>query len=382
MAVRVLHYVGIMNRGGMETFIMNLYRNIDRNKIQFDFAVHGDRAGDFEKEISALGGKFYYFPHMRKDPLKYRKAWKAFWKNNKERYVAFHMHTNSLANIIALEEAAKAGIPIRIVHSHSSMANKGRLQWLNDILHKWHQNRLPKLATHLFACSDRAAEWLFGRTEIKGLNVTKINNGVQISDFRYDPEIGKKLRTELNISDKKVIGHIGTFLPVKNHTFLIETIEKCYFSDPSVRCLLVGNGSRFNEIKDIVKQKHLQDVILFLGVRDDVNKLLSAMDLFIMPSLYEGLPVSLVEVQANGLPALVSDTITKDVAMQNNLHYMSLEASADEWARAALSIIENNERSFDTSCISENGFDIKKTVDLYESIILSKGNLANDRNQN
>ena len=382
MAVRVLHYVGIMNRGGMETFIMNLYRNIDRSEIQFDFAVHGDRAGDFEKEISALGGKFYYFPHMRRDPLKYRKAWKDFWKNNKERYVAFHMHTNSLANIIALEEAANAGIPIRIVHSHSSMANKGRLQWLNDILHRRHQARLPKLATHLFACSDKAAEWLFGGTEIKGLTVTKINNGVRISDFRYDPEIGKNLRAELNISDKKVIGHIGTFLPVKNHTFLIETVEKCYLSDPSARCLLIGNGPRFNEIKDIVKQKNLQDVILFLGVRDDVNKLLSAMDLFIMPSFYEGLPVSLVEVQANGLPALVSDTITKDVAMQKNLHYMSLEASADEWARAALSIIENNERSFDTSCISENGFDIKKTVDLYESIIFSKGNLANDRNRN
>ena len=381
MAVRVLHYVGIMNRGGMETFIMNLYRNIDRNEIQFDFAVHGDRAGDFEKEISALGGKFYYFPHMRKNPLKYRKAWKDFWENNKERYVAFHMHTNSLANIIALEEAAKAGIPIRIVHSHSSMANKGRLQWLNDILHRRHQACLPKLATHLFACSDRAAEWLFGGTEIKGLTVIKINNGVQISDFRYDPEIREKLRTELNISDKKVIGHIGAFLPVKNHTFLVETVEKSYLSDPSIRCLLIGNGPLFNKIKDIVKQKNLQDVILFLGVCDNVNKLLSAMDLFIMPSLYEGLPVSLVEVQANGLPALVSDTITKDVAMQKNLHYMSLKASADEWARTALSIIENNERSFDTCCISENGFDIKKTVDLYASIILSKGEPANDRNR-
>ncbi len=380
MAVRVLHYVGIMNRGGMETFIMNLYRNIDRNKIQFDFAVHGERAGDFEKEISMLGGKFYYFPHMRKNPLKYRKAWKDFWKNNKERYVAFHMHTNSLANIIALEEATKAGIPIRIVHSHSSMANKGRLQWLNDILHRRHQARLSKLATNLFACSDKAAEWLFGGTEIKGLTVTKINNGVQVNDFRYDPEIRERLRAELNISDKKVIGHIGAFLPVKNHLFLVETVEKCYLSDRSVRCLLIGNGPLINEIKDIVKQKNLQDVILFLGVCDNVNKLLSAMDLFLMPSLYEGLPVSLVEVQANGLPALVSDTITKDVAMQKNLHYMSLKASSDEWAGAALSIIKNNERSLDTGCISENGFNIKKTVDLYESIILSKGELTNVRN--
>ena len=380
MAVRVLHYVGIMNRGGMETFIMNLYRNIDRNKIQFDFAVHGERAGDFEQEISMLGGKFYYFPHMRKNPLKYRKAWKNFWGNNKERYIAFHMHTNSLANIIALEEAAKVGIPIRIVHSHSSMANKGRLQLLNDILHGRHQARLSQLATHLFACSDKAAEWLFGGTEINGLTVTKINNGVQINDFKYDPEIRERLRTELNISNNKVIGHIGAFLPVKNHTFLVETVEKIYLSDHSVRCLLIGNGPLFNEIKDIVKQKNLQDVILFLGVCDNVNKLLSTMDLFLMPSLYEGLPVSLVEVQANGLPALVSDTITKDVAMQKNLHYMSLKASSDEWAGAALSIIKNNERSLDTCCISENGFNIKKTVDLYESIILGKGELTNATN--
>lgn len=371
MPIRVLHYVGKMNRGGMETFIMNLYRNIDRDKIQFDFAVHGNRAGDFEEEISQLGGRFYYFPHMRKNPFRYRKAWRDFWNANKENYVAFHMHTNSLANVIAIEEAERANIPVRIIHSHSSMANKGKFQWLNDYLHRCHQKKLPHLATHLLACSDKAAKWLFGGTEIGGLKVIQINNGIDTNKFKFNAEKRLEIRESLGLTGKKTIGHIGTFIPVKNHRFIIGVIEKAYMLDSSVRCILIGDGILMNEIKSTVHSKGLDDAVRFLGVRGDVNELLSAMDVFFMPSLYEGLPVSLVEVQANGLPAVVSDSITRDVKLQDNLHYMSLSEPVEAWAKKLLDVIGNNERTDNFKRVSEHGFDIHDTVNIYEDIILN-----------
>lgn len=370
--IRVLHYVGIMNRGGMETFIMNLYRNVDREKIQFDFAVHGENAGDFEQEILSMGGKFYYFPHMRKNPVKYRKAWRDFWKENKGKYRVFHVHTNSLANTIALEEAARAEIPVRIIHSHSSMSNKGRLQRINDILHKYHQTKIPKLATHLFSCSDKAAQWLFGGMTVGKMHVTQINNGVDTEEFKYDEAVREKIRNELSLNGAKVICHIGSFLPVKNHRFIIDVVEQAYKKDSSVRCVLIGSGVLMDEIKETVRQRGLSEAVRFLGVCGNVYELLSAMDMFIMPSLFEGLPVSLIEVQANGLPSLVSDSITENVKIKNNLHYMPLTSSAEEWADKALEIMGNNERDADNECIAESGFDIRDTACLYTEMITKR----------
>ncbi len=370
MPIRVLHYVGKMDRGGIATFIMNLYRKIDRERVQFDFAVHGDQAGDFQEEISKLGGRFHYFPHMRKNPLKYRAAWRKFWKENGGDYGAFHMHTNSLANIIALEEAERAGVPVRIVHSHNSMANKGRLQWLNDFLHKRHQARIPRLATHLFTCSDKAAQWLFGGTSVGELVVQQINNGVDVEAFRFDEAKRKKIRDELSLGDAKIIGHIGVFLPVKNHRFLIDVVERAFERDRAARCLMIGDGPLRAEMEEIVRQKNLENVVVFLGVRRDIPDLLSAMDAFLMPSLYEGLPVSLVEVQANGLPALVSDTITKDVRLKDNLQYLDLAAGPDAWAEKALEMIDGGLRNDDPSRVIERGFDITKTVGIYEKIVV------------
>lgn len=368
--IRVLHYVGNMKRGGMETFIMNLYRQIDRSQIQFDFAIHGENAGDFKEEILSLGGNFYYFSQMRKNPLKYRMEWRTFWRNNKNRYSAFHMHTNSLANTIALEEAAKANIPIRIIHSHSSMANRGNLQWINNILQKYHQRKIPQLATHLFSCSDKAAEWLFGGTSIGNMSVIQINNGVDIEKFRYDENKRKKIRLEFALNNFKVIGHIGTFLPVKNHQFIIDIVEQAYKQDNSVRCVLIGTGPLLEEMKKTVYQKKLENIIMFLGVRSDVADFLSAMDIFIMPSLFEGLPVSLIEVQANGLPSLISDSITQNVKLKDNVHYMALSDPKENWAGKVLEIINNGERDNDNSCITLRGFDIKDTARLYTDIIM------------
>ena len=366
---KILHYVGSMHRGGMEMFIMNLFRHIDRKELMFDFAIHGTKVGDFQEEIRNLGGSWYFFPKMRKNPMKYRNAWRAFWKAHAGEYCAFHFHTNSLANVIALEEAAKAGIPIRIVHSHSSMANKGRLQWLNDILHKFHQKQLPTLATHLFACSDKAASWLFGDKKFDTLPVVQINNGISIEKFAYDEASRHQIRSTLHLEGRKLVGHIGAFLPVKNHKFIVDVMEKAYRLDPSVCCVLLGHGRMYEEIKDLVASRKLNDVILFMGVQDNVNAWLSAMDVFIMPSLYEGLPVSLIEVQANGLPAIISDTITDAVKLQENIYYKALSDGPEAWAKEIINVIDSGCRVDHNDCVAAGGFDIKETAKLYEKII-------------
>ena len=370
---KVLHYVGCMNRGGMEMFIMNLFNHIDRKEMMFDFAIHGSNVGDFQEEIRNLGGSWYYFPHMRKNPIKYRNAWRTFWKTHAQEYCAFHFHTNSLANTIALDEAARAGVPIRIIHSHSSMANKGRLQWLNDFLHKLHQKQIPNLATHLFACSDKAASWLFGGMQIGSLSVIQINNGIDIEKFHYNEVNRNHIRKALGLEGMKVVGHVGSFLPVKNHKFIVDVIEKAYEMDPSIRCLFIGQGGLFEEIKNVVASKKLSNVILFLGIQSNVHEWLSAMDIFVMPSLYEGLPVSLIEVQANGLPAIVSDTITNSVKLQKNMYYKSLSDGPIEWAKEIIEVINNKCRANNSNCVADAGFDINETAQIYEKIILSDG---------
>jgi len=370
--LRVLHYVGKMDRGGMETLIMNIYRNIDRSKIQFDFAIHGDRNGDFEDEILELGGKFYRFPIMRKNPITYRYAWRKFWKEHANVYTAFHFHTNSLANIIAFEEAFRSGVRMRIVHSHSSSSNKGKLQSTNIFLHKLHRNRIKRIATNLFACSNEASQWLFGGNKLGDKRVLLLKNGVDVNRFKFNQAIRDQMRLNLGLQEKKVIGHIGSFINVKNHEFLLDIIDNAHKKNPNIRAIFIGDGLLRTHLTTIVKSRKLESIVQFLGVRKDVSNLLSAMDLFIFPSLYEGLPVSLVEVQANGLPALVSDSITNNVKINNNIEYISLHKGTEYWSQRALIRLESDKHSTDVQSLIEAGFDISDTVDEYVNILQSK----------
>ena len=366
--IRVLHYVGKMDRGGMETFIMNLYRNINHSEIQFDFAIHGDRNGDFEEEILTMGGRFYQFPHMRKNPIAYRKAWRNFWREHRGEYRAFHMHTNSLANIIAMEEAYDADVPIRIIHSHSSYANKGKLQLLNDCIHKLHRKRIGVIATNLIACSNKAAEWMFGGMKLGKKNVVLLNNGIDIYKFKYCVEDRKRIREELAISDDIfLIGQVGAFLPVKNHNFSIDFFKKLKNENENVKLMLIGEGSLKNDIEHKVKENGLSEDVLFLGKRSDIECLLSSMDLFIMPSLYEGLPVSLVEAQANGVPTLASNTITKEVKFNDNLRYCSIDSGVSKWIEEIPKL--GKEHVANIKEIVQRGFDIKDTCKKYMDIL-------------
>lgn len=366
--IRVLHYVGKMDRGGMETLIMNLYRNINRSQVQFDFAIHGDRNGDFEAEILNMGGRFYQFPHMRKNPIEYRKSWRKFWNENGNRYKVFHMHTNSLANIIAMEEAERADIKIRIIHSHSSFANKGRLQYLNNFLHKINQKKIINIATHLIACSDKAATWMFGGMQLGEKKVILLNNGVDIKKFSFSMKKREQIRKEIGVSDDTIVlGQIGSFLPVKNHEFTLSIMRELVKNNKKYLLVLVGDGELRSEIENRVKIFNIESKVRFLGKRSDVDALLSAFDIYIMPSLYEGLPVSLVEAQVNGVPALISDTITRSVYFNDNVKYLPINNGTMQWINEINSL--ESKHSTDIEKIIRSGFDITETCSNYVDIL-------------
>lgn len=361
---RILHYVGKMDIGGMEAIIMSLYRSVDHTKWQFDFAVHSEEEGFYEKEIKKLGGRIYRFPQMRNNPLAYKKAWKHFWKMHKSEYYAFQMHTNSLANCIALKLAYKSGIEKVIVHAHSAYANKGRLQLLGDCLHKFNRLKLDKYSNTLIACSPEAAQWVFGKRRIENKKVHILKNGVDFKKYRYSDKSRNKVRKALNISNKLVFIQVGNLLFVKNHLYTLKIIKELSNYNPIL--LVVGEGVEKDNLINEVNNLGIQKNVIFLGLRNDVNELLSASDYYLMPSLYEGMPLSAIEAQVSGIRCFLSDSITKEVRVSNNIEFISLE-DFQEWINQIKFHIEDKIDRNNVYC--DKTFDINYITQEYINII-------------
>jgi len=349
-----------MDYGGMEAVIMSLYRSIDREEWQFDFAVHGENKGFYESEILKMGGTIYRFPMMRKDPQTYRHKWDEFWQCHNGEYYAFQMHTNSLANIVALKSAKRYNIPVRAIYAHSSYADKGRLQLIHDVVHKWNRKRISKYANVKFACSELAAKWMYGVSSTEDGSVIIVNNGIDYDRFNYDEAIRIKLRHELNIENKYVLCQVGHMISVKNHTFTISLLRQL---PEDVVCLFLGDGLLQSRLQDMAESQNVSRRIIFLGMRSNVEDYLSASDAFILPSLYEGMPLSVVEAQISGLPCLISSTITRMAQITNNVSYLSINNSS-EWAKAIATLRESKVINRD-KLVLDNKFDIRVTSKEY-----------------
>lgn len=368
---KVLQIFGKLGRGGLETFVMNLYKAIDKESIQFDFLLTAP-GGDYEREAKALGATIHYITPRFKGLKQYKISLDSFFKEHAHEYSAVHLHVSSLSSIEPLEYAKKYGVPIRIIHSHSSSVKqnlKGRL--LHRILHSYNKLRISKLATHYLGCSDKALDWLFKGTGIRSKAIM-INNGIDTSLYRYNENVRLEMRHNFALSDEFVIGHVGSFIHVKNHNFLISLFSLIQQHLPKSKLLLVGVGELEDDIKNQIKNLNLQSNVIFAGLRSDVNRVLQAMDLIIMPSFFEGLPVSLVEAQASGLPVIASDTISKDVALTPNISFISLNESKDSWLKSVELIAANYCRKDTTSLIIDKGFDIRETAKFFSSIYNSK----------
>lgn len=366
--IRVLHIVNCMNRGGLETFIMNVYRSIDRSKLQFDFLVHVDREGAFDNEISTLGGKIFYVSPRNQGILKNHKTLDKFFKAHPE-YKIVHQHVSSLSYIEPLKVAKIHGVPIRIVHAHSTQEGGSTL---HKYIHLWNRIFIKSYATHYFACSDFAARWLLGKKMFEDGEYKIIKNGIETSKYRYNFAKRIEIRKALGINNKFVLGHVGGFSYAKNHTFLIDLFKHICETSSDFVMLLIGDGQLRENIEAKIDSYGLKNSIIMTGVRDDVPDLLQAMDIFIFPSYYEGLPVALIEAQASGLPCLVSDSITRQVKVTNNVEYINLSSPIYYWVSKINEIKRHYKRQDQSKQVIDKGFDIKKIAqhlqELYQEL--------------
>ena len=335
--IKVMHAVSIMNRAGQETFIMNMYRNIDRSEIQFGFQCSVSGIGDFDEEIKVLGGEIYHLEENRcRIPfLKYINDIRIqyrFFKEHKD-YEVYHIHTYHAFNT----------------------------------LHKFFRFFLKYMKIERLACSKMAAEWMYGEKEVARVKI--INNGINAEEFVFQKEERLKKRKELGIDNNLVIGHIGRFMPQKNHKFLIDIFEQIVKKDNKAILLLIGVGELQNEIEEMVKQKRLIENVRFMGTRTDIRELLWAMDLFLFPSLYEGLSVVAIEAQAAGVPVLAADTLTKETKITDCMQFYSLKRSPKEWAEQVNIIIKRgHQKTLDS--IRKAHYDMKENVSVMERIYL------------
>lgn len=358
--IRVLHVVTTMNRGGLETMLMNYYRSINREHLQFDFLVHREEESDYDKEILSLGGRIFHIPVLNPFSPSYYKALDNFFKEHPE-YKIVHVHQDCLSSI-TLKYAKKNCIPVRIGHAHSSSQDKN----LKYILKKFFMFNIPKYATHLFACGTEAGDWMFRESDYKVLN-----NAIDTQSFIFNESIRKKIREEYDIEDNTlIIGHVGRFNYPKNHVFLIEIFNELYKLNKNCKLMLVGSGDLQDEIRNKVNQLRLTDKVIFLGNRSDVNELMQAMDIFVFPSHYEGLPVTLVEAQASGLLVVKSDNVSEQCIMTPDIHSLSLNKDASLWAKDILSSYNSYIRKDTSSYIKEAGYDIEKNAKWLEEFYM------------
>lgn len=326
MQIRILHIVTYMGRGGLETMLMNYYRHIDREKIQFDFLVHREFEADYDREILALGGAIYHISRLVPWSGSYRKELKAFFKAHPE-YKIVHVHQDCLSSV-ALQCAEECGIPVRIAHSHNSNQDKN---W-KYLVKRQYMKQIPLYATDLFACGKAAGDWMFGSRSYQLLN-----NAIDAGAYCYAPEKASRMKERLQVGEAVVIGHVGRFNLQKNHAFLVDVFSECIKINPNVRLLLVGDGDGRKQIEQKVLALELDDKVIFTGVRSDVNELMQAMDVFVFPSLYEGLPVTMIEAQAAGLPCVISDRVSQECIVTRGLvTCRKLEEAPAQWAKHIL----------------------------------------------
>mgnify|MGYP004525208503 CR=1 FL=1 len=364
--IRVAHITGKWLGGGVESVVMNYYRHIDRTKIQFDFLCDKDSTNIPYEEIEQLGGRVILIPPYQK-VFKYQKELIRIFKENN--YKIVHSHINTLS-VFPLRAAKKAGVKVRIAHSHSTTNKK---EWKKNLLKQVLRPFSKVYATDYMCCSELAGKWLFGDKAYDSGKVYLLNNAIDLDKFKYDEYLRKEKRKELNITDDTlVIGHVGRFVAQKNHTFLIDIFNEVHKQKENSILLLAGQGPLMVEIKEKVKVFGIEDSVKFLGQRNDINELYQAFDVFCLPSLYEGLPVVGVEAQATGLLCVFSDDMTKETKVLDTTEFLSLNQSAEEWAHNILYDVKKYKRVDTSKEMTAKNFNIKEETKKLEEYYLAR----------
>lgn len=365
--VKVLYFVDRMLRGGIQSLVIDWVSRFDKSKIHVDFLLLDDgKEYELEQTLKELGCTVYKLKGIWvKTPIdfiKYKHAVKIFFKEHHD-YKVVHMHSSS-KNYMILKYAKKYGIPIRIAHSHNiDFQTKNPLKKLIGNLFK---KPLIKYATDYFACSKIAGEWLFGKDIVESDKFRVIHNAIDYDKFKYDENSRNEIRTEFFIKDNEILfGNVGRFSNQKNHIFLLRVFYEIFKINNNVKLILVGQGENESLIKNEIDNLGLKNNVIIAGFRNDVNKIMQGIDVFLMPSLHEGLPVVGIEAQAAGIPCFMSkDVITSEVKISENVHFISLDKGESFWAKTILS--SNLKRIDNKTCLKSAGYFIEDVVDLLE----------------
>jgi len=363
--IRILHENVIMDPGGIETQLMRIYRNMDRSKVQFDFLLHRKQKGAFDDEIRAMGGRIFYAEPF--NPFRYAQymiSMNKFFKAHPE-YKIMLAHTElALGPLIC---AKKAGIPVRICYSHNG---RGTLN-LKRCFMDFETLLLKKYCTDMFAVSELAARYTFGDKAVDAEKVRLIKNGIYVEEFVFNEEIRKEKRRELGLETKLIVGHVGRFMQQKNHMFLLETFAGICKRRPEAHLILIGEGRLEESIRARIRELDICDHVTLLGRRTDVNDLMKAMDMLLLPSLWEGFPNVAIEAQASALPIYMSENVTAEAHFSRYAHRLDLAKGPQAWAEEICRDFEKPVERVDMSAqMIAEGYNVRATAKWYEQFYL------------
>lgn len=368
--IRVLQEIVLLDPGGIEVLLMNLYRHIDREQLQFDFMVHRPKKGFYEDEITSMGGKIYRTPAF--NPFKmnaYKTGIEKVLIEHPE-YKVFHCHTE--LNMWPLKYAAKLGVPVRVAHSHNAKSTVD----LKYFFFLYEKMFIKKYCTDMFMCSEPAGEWSYGKKAVAEGKVKYLNGIIDTGKFKYNEQVRREMREEFNLGNKIVIGHIGRFMKQKNHKFLLEIFKVIHELNPNTVLLLCGNGILESDIKAKAKELGIENDVIYTGFKGNVNietwRLYQAFDLFLFPSLWEGLPLCGIEAQTAGLPIVMSDVIAEQTIVTDNVTRVSLNKSAEDWARTCLDVLSTFERKDCQKQVVDAGFDVINTARFLQDFYIDR----------
>lgn len=351
--IRILHSVSNMDRGGIETMLMNYYRHIDRTKVQFDFLCNKKKPGVYEAEIESMGGKVFRTPGL--SPLmffKYQAYMKKLFRENPEyRIVEAH---NGAFGLFALIAARKARIPVRIFHAHGASITKDWKLPLKILCKKL----LPFNMNQRFTCGIAAAGCYFGEKTVQAQEYVLINNAIEIDRFLFDAEARERVREENGLTDKFVIGHVGRFMAQKNHRYLLEIFAALKGREPNAHLVLLGDGELKGAMEAKAAQMNIENSISFMGNVANANEWYQAFDVMVLPSIWEGLPLVGVEAQAADLPCVFSDSITKEIGILEKALFVGLNEEIEAWVNAIQNARKSPSRRNVRDVIAEGGYDI------------------------
>lgn len=356
--IRVLEVFHGMDCGGAENMIMNLYRNMDRSVVQLDFLVHTEKKCFFDDEIAALGGHIYSVPYFNgKNYKAYKQALDKLFSDHPEIAVV-HGHLGSCANIY-LGVAKKHGC-FTIAHSHNTKPEFS----IKNIIYRLNTFQVRRIADYFVGCSEAAGRYRFGNKIVdKSGRYANLNNAIDTEKFLFNPQIRERIREQYGLKDKIVLGHVGRFNYQKNHEFLIDIFQEFLKNHPNAKLMMIGDGELRADIQEKVESIGISKNVIFTGLQRNVNELLQGIDCFVFPSHYEGLPVTVIEAQAAGLPCAISDRITKEVSVTDLVEYIPIDGDVKPWVEAIKKLINNNQRQNRKADIVKAGYDIDATTD-------------------